>query len=164
MLFPRTPHVSKRQNLKKRENHGKEFKLTWKSRVTFPTNHLLAIVLASERFERRLDNPAAESEDKMKCRFLTSTSRISISHPTNKIPTPSPQNEASNNPSKSPLHYSPNTQSPTSRKQTTSYLLNVIIRQRPSILQLFPRKYQTLLVWWDPLFILDLGFYIVDCV
>lgn len=48
--------------------------------------------------------------------------------------------------------------------KTPSYLLNIIIRQRPPILQLFPSKDQSLLIRRDALFVLDLGFHIVDCV
>lgn len=40
--------------------------------------------------------------------------------------------------------------------------MNIIIRQRPPILQLFPGEDQTLLVGRDALFVLNLGFNIVD--
>lgn len=42
--------------------------------------------------------------------------------------------------------------------------LNIIIRERTTILQLLSGKDQTLLVGRDALFVLDLGFDIVDCV
>ena len=44
------------------------------------------------------------------------------------------------------------------------HLLNIIIRQRAPILQLLSGEDQTLLVRRDSLFVLDLGFDIVDCV
>ena len=44
------------------------------------------------------------------------------------------------------------------------YLLDIVITQSPPILQLLPRKDQALLVRWDTLLILDLGFDIIDCV
>lgn len=40
-----------------------------KKRVTdiaFPTNHFVAVVLACERFETRLNNPTAKAENEMK--------------------------------------------------------------------------------------------------
>jgi len=42
--------------------------------------------------------------------------------------------------------------------------LNVIITQRPPILQLLARKDETLLVRRDPLLVLDLGLDVVDSV
>ena len=42
------------------------------------------------------------------------------------------------------------------------YLLNVIVAQCTSILQLFAREDQTLLVRRDAFFVLDLGFDVVD--
>merc|ERR1739841_409837 len=36
--------------------------------------------------------------------------------------------------------------------------LDVVVRQGPSIFQLFSSKDQTLLIWWDTFFVLDLGF------
>ncbi len=44
------------------------------------------------------------------------------------------------------------------------YLLDVVITQRPSIFQLLPGKDQTLLVWRDTLFVLDLRLDVDDCV
>jgi len=41
-------------------------------------------------------------------------------------------------------------------------LLNVVIRQGTSILQLLSCKNQTLLVGWDPLLVLDLRFHVVN--
>ena len=45
-----------------------------------------------------------------------------------------------------------------------THLLDIIITQRPPILELLPSKDQTLLVRWDAFLVLDLGFDIVDCV
>jgi len=42
------------------------------------------------------------------------------------------------------------------------FLLDVVIAQRPSIFQLFTGEDETLLIWGDSFFILDLGFHIVD--
>ena len=36
-------------------------------------------------------------------------------------------------------------------------LLDVVVRQRPAVLELLPGKDQPLLVWRDPLLVLDLG-------
>ena len=44
----------------------------------------------------------------------------------------------------------------------TTYLLDVVVRQRTPILQLLPSEYQTLLVRRDAFFVLDLGLDIVD--
>ena len=41
-------------------------------------------------------------------------------------------------------------------------LLNVVVREGASILQLFTGKNQTLLVGWDTLLVLNLGFHVVD--
>lgn len=38
--------------------------------VAFPANHLVAIVLASQSLEGRLDDTATETEDEMEGRFL----------------------------------------------------------------------------------------------
>lgn len=43
-----------------------------------------------------------------------------------------------------------------------THLLNVIVTQRPSILELLPCENQPLLVWRDPLFILDLGLDVIN--
>jgi hypothetical protein len=42
--------------------------------------------------------------------------------------------------------------------------LDVVVRQRTAILELFAGEDQTLLVGWDALFVLDLALDIVDCV
>ena len=41
-------------------------------------------------------------------------------------------------------------------------LLDVVVAQSTTIFQLLPSKDQTLLVRWDPLLVLDLGFHILD--
>merc|ERR1712058_144583 len=41
-------------------------------------------------------------------------------------------------------------------------LLDVVVRQSPSVLQLFASKDQSLLVWWDAFFVLDLGLHVFD--
>lgn len=41
-------------------------------------------------------------------------------------------------------------------------LLDVIVGQRPAILELFSCEDQALLVWWDALLVLDLGLDVVD--
>merc|ERR1719491_1047885 len=43
-------------------------------------------------------------------------------------------------------------------------LLNVVVRQGTAIFQLFAGEDETLLIWWDAFFILDFGFYVIDCV
>ena len=43
-----------------------------------------------------------------------------------------------------------------------TYLLDIVITQSPPIFKLFAREDQTLLIWWDALFVLDLGFDVVD--
>lgn len=45
---------------------------------------------------------------------------------------------------------------------TETHLLDVIVAQRSSILELLSRKNQSLLVWRDPFFILDLGLNIIN--
>ena len=49
-----------------------------------------------------------------------------------------------------------------SKADTPTYLLDIVVAQRPPILELLPREDQTLLIWRDALFVLDLGFDIVD--
>jgi hypothetical protein len=44
------------------------------------------------------------------------------------------------------------------------YLLNIIVRQRPAIFELFAGEDQPLLVRWDAFLVLDLALDIVDCV
>jgi len=41
-------------------------------------------------------------------------------------------------------------------------LLDVVISQGAAILQLLPGEDQTLLVWWDPFLVLNLGLHVVD--
>merc|ERR1712180_363177 len=41
-------------------------------------------------------------------------------------------------------------------------LLDVVVRQSPTVLQLFTSKDQPLLVWWDAFFVLDLGLHVFD--
>ena len=43
-----------------------------------------------------------------------------------------------------------------------SFFLDVVIRQRAAIFQLFTRKDQTLLIRGDAFFVLDLGFDVLD--
>jgi len=43
-----------------------------------------------------------------------------------------------------------------------SHLLNVVVAQCASILQLLAGEDQSLLVWWNSLLVLDLGLHIVD--
>ncbi len=42
------------------------------------------------------------------------------------------------------------------------FFLNVVIGKSATILELFTSEDQPLLVWWNPLFILDLGFDVID--
>jgi len=42
------------------------------------------------------------------------------------------------------------------------FLLDVVVTQRATILQLLPCEDETLLIWWDPFLVLDLGFDVVD--
>ena len=42
------------------------------------------------------------------------------------------------------------------------FFLDVVVRESPTILQLFAGKYQSLLVRWDALLVLDFGFDILD--
>merc|ERR1712114_158352 len=41
-------------------------------------------------------------------------------------------------------------------------LLDVVVRQSPAVLQLFTSKDQSLLVWGDAFFVLDLGLHVFD--
>ena len=43
-------------------------------------------------------------------------------------------------------------------------LLDVVVRKGTAVLQLLTSKDQTLLIWWDALFVLDFGFDIFDSV
>jgi hypothetical protein len=45
-----------------------------------------------------------------------------------------------------------------------THLLDVVVAERASILQLLAGEDQALLVWWDALLVLDLGLDVVDCV
>lgn len=47
-------------------------------------------------------------------------------------------------------------------EDATTYLLDIVVGQRPPVLQLLPGEDQTLLVRRDALLVLDLGFDIVD--
>ena len=49
-------------------------------------------------------------------------------------------------------------------QSTSTHLLNIIITQRPPILELLPGKDQPLLVRRDALLVLDLGLDVVDAV
>ena len=42
--------------------------------------------------------------------------------------------------------------------------LDVVVGERAPIFELLSGEDQALLVWWDPLFVLNLGFDIIDCV
>jgi len=42
------------------------------------------------------------------------------------------------------------------------FFLDVVVRQGPSILKLLSSKNETLLVWGNPFFVLDLGFDILN--
>src|SRR5271170_3613270 len=46
----------------------------------------------------------------------------------------------------------------------STLLLDIIIRESPTILELFPSKNQPLLIRWNPFFILNLTFNIVNCI
>jgi hypothetical protein len=39
----------------------------WQTRVALSADHLVAIVLAGESFERRFDDAATETEDEVEC-------------------------------------------------------------------------------------------------
>lgn len=53
--------------------------------------------------------------------------------------------------------------SPQSKHQVQGrFLLDVVVRQGPTVLELFTGKDQSLLVWRDPFLVLDLGLHIVD--
>merc|ERR1719309_1125724 len=54
------------------------------------------------------------------------------------------------------------TSSQSQHKVKSGFLLNVIIRESSSVLQLFTGKDQPLLIWRDSLLILDLSFNILD--
>jgi len=41
-------------------------------------------------------------------------------------------------------------------------LLDVVVRQGPAIFELFSSKDQSLLLWWDALFVLDFGLHVLD--
>ena len=52
----------------------------------------------------------------------------------------------------------------TENKVQGGLFLDVIISQSPSIFQLLSSKDQPLLIWWDALLVLNLGFHIVNSV
>ena len=63
------------------------------------------------------------------------------------------------------LHPISRSKSPIGRSQKKkNHLLDIIIRQRPTVLQLLAREDQPLLVGRDAFLVLDLGLDIVDCV
>ena len=74
-----------------------------------------------------------------------------------KVPEPNPKN------SKYPPRLLSSTAHP-GLNDGTSYLLNVIITQSPSILKLLAGEDQTLLIWGNALFVLDFGLDVVDCI
>ena len=45
------------------------------ARIAFPADHLLAVVLAGERLEGRLDDAAAQTEDEVEGGFLCTRAR-----------------------------------------------------------------------------------------
>merc|ERR1712227_175760 len=54
------------------------------------------------------------------------------------------------------------TSSQSQNQMQCRFLLNVVVRQSSSILQLLSSEDQSLLIWWDSLLILDLGFDILN--
>jgi len=58
------------------------------------------------------------------------------------------------------LHTSPQTQ----HKMEGALFLDVVIRKRPTIFQLFSSEDQTLLIRGDALLILNLGLHVIDCI
>ena len=42
------------------------------------------------------------------------------------------------------------------------FLLDIVVGQSTPIFQLFTSKDETLLIWWNPFFVLDFRFYIID--
>src|SRR5579859_1564408 len=44
------------------------------------------------------------------------------------------------------------------------FFLDVVVREGSTVFKLFTGEDETLLVWWDPFFILDFRFNVVDCV
>jgi len=60
------------------------------------------------------------------------------------------------------LHKDLHTSSQSQDKMKCRLLLDVVVGERPSILQLFTSKDQPLLVWRDAFFILDLGLHVLD--
>jgi len=46
----------------------------------------------------------------------------------------------------------------------STFLLNVVVTQSAAIFQLLSSKDQSLLVWWDTFFVLDLSLHILNCV
>ena len=79
--------------------------------------------------------------------------------------TPHKQPQIQHNRNKPNSHkHMTNSETPTEteHKMQGGLLLNVVISKGPSILKLLPSKNQPLLVWWDPLLILDLSLNIVN--
>merc|ERR1711868_227587 len=54
------------------------------------------------------------------------------------------------------------TSSQSENQMQGTFLLDIVIREGPSIFQLLSSKDQSLLVWWDSFFVLDLGLYILN--
>lgn len=46
----------------------------------------------------------------------------------------------------------------------SGFFLDVIVGECSAVLELLAGENQSLLVWWDSLFILNLGFHVIDCV
>jgi len=49
-------------------------------------------------------------------------------------------------------------------KMEGGFLLDVVVAQCATVFQLLTSEDKTLLIWWNSLFILDLGFHVVNCV
>merc|ERR1712243_363636 len=62
------------------------------------------------------------------------------------------------------FHEDLHTSSQPQDKVKSGLLLDVVVGERPSILQLFTSKNQSLLVWRDALLVLDLGLHVLDSV
>merc|ERR1712002_1118149 len=60
------------------------------------------------------------------------------------------------------LHEDLHTSSESENKVEGRFLLDVVVGERPSILQLFTSEDQSLLIWRDAFFILDLGLHVLD--
>merc|ERR1712142_701511 len=49
-------------------------------------------------------------------------------------------------------------------KMEGGFLLDVVVAQGATVFQLLTSEDKTLLIWWNSLFILDLGFHVINCV